>query len=369
METSNLVLWDRSRTTTDWTCRRSRYLNYELDGYGIVPEAEAYALAFGTAIHEALASIAIHHRDSLTINIDNIAQATGAAVMDFLSTAGKPTEYVKEQSTLAEGLVRGFYAHVWPRVIATYPKILAIEQEMSYKYGRTLFMAKPDLVVADKEGGVHYLEWKTTSSNKEDWINSWDKAIQLHATTRAIEAALGEPIVAVHVIGLYKGWLSYGKQSSPLCYAYKRNGSPPFSKDEISYEYKGGFRRSPVWELPGGVKSWVEGMPEEVLANQFPTTPPIFINDSQVEAFFRQRNIREQEIDIAKGMLAVADDEAREAILDTAFEQDFSKCKPAWGSSCPYQIICHGHVPEPLKAGFTRRQPHHDIEEASLGSR
>lgn len=359
-----LILWDRSRATRDWECERARYLNYEFSGRGIVPEAEAYELAFGTAAHTAIANIAQGHLAG-DIDIDRIAVDAANAVRDHLAKAGKLADFVNEQSCLIEGMIRGFHLHMWPRLMAQYPKILAIEQEMSYAFGATLFMAKPDLVVADTEGAVVYLEMKTTSSKKEEWINSWNSAIQLHATSRAIEASLGEAIGAVQVIGLYKGWLNYGKQGSPFCYAYRRNGSPPFSKDEVSYEYKAGFRRNPVWEQEGGVKSWVASMPMEVLSNQFPCTPPIFVRDDLVERFFHQRNIREQEIQMALTLLdgMPADDQIQ--LLDTAFPQNFSKCRPSWGHSCPYEIICHGSISDPLKAGFLPRVSHHLIEVAT----
>ncbi len=359
---NNLIFFDRSRSQADWQCSRRRYLNYDLDGRGIVPEDDAYALMFGTAIHTGIASMAQGQLDG-GIDIDAIAAAATNQVSEHLTQAGKLAEFVQEQSTLAEGMLRGFHVHVWPRLMQQYPKILAIEQEMSYQYGNTLFMAKPDLVVADTTGTIFYLEWKTTSSKKEEWVNSWNTAVQLHATTRAIEASLGESIGAVQVIGLYKGYISYGKQSSPLIYAYKRSGTPPFSKDDIAYEYKAGYKRYPTWELPGGVKAWIAGMPEDILSSQFPCTPPIFINDDLVESFFAQRNIREQEIAMAKGMLVLApDEETTQAILNTSFPQTFSECSPAWGTGCPYKRICFGDVARPLEQGFMVRESHHAIE-------
>lgn len=370
----NLILFDRSRTATDWTCERKRYLNYELDGTGIVPAKEALELAMGTILHDSLAAIATQHPD---IDIDSIAFHAKDQMLDFLTKGliGSPERdakelYATEQANLIEGLLRGFYKHCWPRLINQYPKLLAIEQEMSYNYEGIIFMCKPDLVAATQEGEVVYIEYKSTSSKKEEWVNSWGTAIQLHATTRAIESALNEKISHVVVQGLYKGYESYGKQSSPFCYAYQRYGTPPFSKNEISYEYKAGYRRTPLWEMEGGVKAWVANMPEAILANQFPCTPPIFVNDSLVESFFAQRNIREREIDLALDMLEMPelDSEGKANILDAAFPQKWDACSPAWGRGCPYQRICHGSVPDPLKSGFVKRQAHHQIEASANAS-
>lgn len=642
---NNLILVDRSRSTCDWQCPRRRYWNYDYNDIGIAPISAALELQMGIIIHDSLARIATEWQLAGTADIDTVAHAAYQEMFTFL-TKGEPSEpkllFAKEQATLVEGLLRGFYKHQWPRLMAQYPKILAIEQEMSYPYGRILYMSRPDLIAVDKNGEVTYIEYKSTSSKREEWITSWETAIQLHSTTRAIEHVLHEKIGHIVVQGLYKGyclapetpvitsdlrwvevqtlnvgdklmafeeypsvlptnhskcgtrkrrrqwqeaivtktgvailpcykllfedgstiicsakhkWLtcwrsdgsgaanwtatedlvpwknnfekghrvlkvvepkktalglsfrdnydlgylsaafdgeghlsqtkgksgywqtwaafyqnpnvmlskvcsllsnysiryskripktkgrvsqlqvsdrldvlrlltltrpvrllekftpnhlggmmpcktppkliakefiglhevitletstgtlvangfashnsSYGKQGSIFCYAYKRNGNPPFSQDSVSYEYKAGFKRFPIWELEGGLKQWVENMPEDVLSEQFPVTPPIFVNDDQVEAFFAQRNVREQEIDIAKGLLRFTDDkETHRLVLNTSFPQRFDACSPAWGKPCPYKRICFGEVSDPLTSGFEPRQPHHAIEDA-----
>jgi hypothetical protein len=167
----------------------------------------------------------------------------------------------------------------------------------------------------------------------------------------------------VQIVGLYKGYQSYGKQSSPFCYAYKRSGNPPFTKDQIEYEYKSGFKRTATWEMAGGVKSWIEGMPENVLANQFPLTPPIFINESLVESFFKQRAIREHEI--ARAMReadAEWDKEPDYNLLNEVFPQKFDQCSPGWGKGCEFKKLCHGNCTNPLEQGFSWREPHHEKE-------
>lgn len=363
----SLILVDRSRTTTDWDCSRRRYLNYDLDDLGIVPVDEPIELFMGIVLHDALAQIATEHYYSPKsgVDIDAIAHDAFTKMLAFLMQGepdGDDITYAKEQASLVEGIIRAFYLYQWPRICETYPKILAIEQEMSYEYGRLLYMAKPDLIAVNIEGEVVYIEYKSTANRKDQWIKSWETAIQLHSTTRAIEENLHEKVGHIIVQGLYKGYDSYGKQNSPFCYAYKRAGEPPFVKETIAYKYHAGLKRYPAWELPGGVKNWVAEMPEEILRDQFLQTPPIFVNDDMVEKFFAQRNIREQEIAMAKGMLAFADSETYDAILNTSFPQKWSECTPSWGRECDYKRICHGSVPEPLTSGWRKRTPHHAIE-------
>ncbi len=361
MDIKELRLFDRSRVVTDWKCSHARYLNYEYGGKGIVSTNQSLELFLGTVIHDSLSGIA------RGLDIDTIAGAAASLVHDNLMESSKAVDgvnpdFVHEQMCLIEGLIRGFHKHVWPKLIKDYPKILFIEEEMLHSYNGLGFMAKPDLVMADTEGNAVYIEYKSTSSKKDDWINSWNTAIQIHSTCRAIESTHGVKIQSTIVQGLYKGYVAYGKQTSPFCYGYKRNGNPPFTSEEVSYEYKAGLKKVPVWEVEGGIKAWVEGMPEDILATQFPQTPPIFIKDDLVNSFLKQRDYREHEIQMAVQMMEHADEESKREILNVAFPQKFDQCYPSFGYKCPYVKICFGNVTDPLKDGFVWREPHHQPE-------
>ena len=375
MTTAPLRLYDRSRVVTDWRCPRARYWQYEFNGRGIVSDSTSLELHMGTAVHDALAAIASEYQATGKVDIDAIATTASRGMYDSLmqfavdENEAEGRTFAAEQAALVEGLVRGFYAHVWPTLTAAYPVILAIEQEMTYPQPDGLcFMAKPDLVVMDESEAVWYVEYKTTSSKKPSWVQSWQTAVQLHSTIRAIEATIGRDVTGVHVQGLYKGYESYGKQNSPFCYAYVKDAAPPFTAERVEYEYKPGFRRQPTWERPGGVAAWVAGMPANMLADQFPQAPPIFIKDDLVEAFFRQTSRREQEIAWAVGELANIAAEmpstghTTESLMDATFRQHFDQCVPAWGRPCSYRMLCHGHVEDPLTAGYCWREPHHTPE-------
>lgn len=356
-----LIVYDRSRVSCDWLCPRKRFLAYEYDGKGLTSEKNSLELYLGIVTHDGLAAIANG------LDIDEIAQKAYESVYQTLTddaTGVDEEVWAKEQATLIEGLLRGFYKHVWPRHMAAYPEIVAIEQEMTHRHDGMVFMAKPDLVVRAGGGELVYIEYKTTSSKKDGWINSWNTAIQLHSSIRAIEETLHEKVTGVIVQGLYKGYESYGKQSSPFCYAYHRSGQPPFSKTETVYEYKPGFKRVPTWDLDGGVAKWVNGMPEDVLSNQFPQTPLIFVKDEMLDSFFAQRMVREREIGLATQMIESlgGDPSVRAAILDTAFPQRFDQCNPGWGHPCGFRDICHSGIDNPLEHGYVYRVPHHKLE-------
>lgn len=367
--THPLRFYDRSRVVTDWACERRRFWNYEFGGKGIVPETTALELYLGITIHDGLAAIA--HG----VDIDLIAQAAHEQVREALLSNpaygqddAEVGTYATEQATLIEGLLRGFYRGVWPRLREAYPTIIAIEKEVIYTHNGWTFMGKPDLVLGGADGTGTYIEFKSTSTKREDWINSWETAVQVHSTSKAIEATLGVEVQNVVVQGLFKGYRSYGRQQSPLCYAYVRRGNPPFTKDEVSYTYRSGFKASPVWEREGGVKKWVEEMPLDLLLEQFPATPPIFINQDLVEEFFRQREGREGEIQMAGVFLKGAEDpELSRNVLDIAFPKRFDQCVPGWGHPCIYRRLCFGppgaEVAPGLPSGFTWREPHHAPEQ------
>ena len=274
MSEPNNIIWlcDRSRVVQDWLCPRKRYWNYHAAGRGVVPPNTPLELFLGTCLHDGLAAIATQHRADGVVDIDVVAGVAGKAVLDTLMTAagGDDTQlnFAREQVTLVEGLLRGFYRHAWPSLMVQYPTIVSIEEEMTYPLSDGItFMSRPDLVLADRDGAWHYIEFKSSSYKGEEWVNQWQTAVQIHSTVRAIEHTLGTAPIATIVQGLFKGRQAYGKQSSVFCYAYYRQGTPPFSYPEWGYAYKSGFKRVPVWEMEGGVKAypdWVQMDPRWV---------------------------------------------------------------------------------------------------------
>lgn len=361
-----LRLYSKTGVTTDWRCPRSRYLGYEYDGKGLSNNTTSLELHLGSILHDGLSAIADATQAGNPVDIDLITNTAAASMkmslMDAIDGEVQDLEFACEQGALAEGILRGFHKYMWPILMSQYPIIKLVEVPMIYKHDGLGFMARPDLVLQDEAGQNWYLEYKSTSSKKDAWFQSWDTSIQVHSTIRAIEEHLGEPVTGVIIQGLYKGYESYGKQSSPFCYCYRRAGNPPFTEDQISYEYRSGFKRYPIWELPGGVKKWVESMPDEILAEQFPQTQPIFINHDLIEDFFRQRALREYEI--ASTLSVLGDDEVRDdvkqAMIDSVFPQRFDQCVPSFGKPCAFKKICHGPKDmNPLENGYKYRSEDH----------
>ncbi len=365
--TTPIKLYSKSSIERDWKCPRSYYWAYEHDGKGIQEQSKGLALHLGTALHDGLAVIAAKWKETGQVDIDVIAQAAYEQTFGPLYEAAladpkiEPSEkhvFASEQACLVEGLLRGFVKHVWPRLMRDYD-IFAVEEAMVYKHGSIGMMVKPDLILKDKlTGDLWYFEYKSTSSKQDSWISSWATNIQLHSCVRAIQQDYpDESIGGVIIQGLYKGYISYGRQNSPFCYGYIKNGQPPFTKDQIAYEYRSGWKKIPVWEMEGGVKAWVNAMPDEILANQFPQTPPIFVNDDLIDAFFRQQEARQENIiGFSEGKWIHED---REHLMDSVFPQRFDQCSPSYGFECPYRRLCHGSNIDPIEAGYVYRDTEH----------
>jgi hypothetical protein len=263
-------------------------------------------------------------------------------------------------------MLRGFYRHTWPRLMMQYPTIIAVEAEVTYDIDPTIrFMSRPDLILADADGQWYVIEYKTTSSKKEAWIGQWSTAVQVHSQMKAIESSMGTMPTAAIVVGLYKGYVSYGKLSTPLIYGYKQTGQPPFRPDQWSFEYAKGYWRTPVWTRPGGVKQWIADMPDDVLSNQYPMTPPLFPKDDLIARFFEQTKWRESEIRMACEMIPMMDAAGQQAILDQSFPQRYDQCRLGYGKSdegitCEYLSVCHSNGN--IGRGFEPRVAHHTDE-------
>ena len=362
------ILFHRSAATCDWQCRQKRFWNYEYLGRGITPPETQLELYLGTLIHDGVAAM-VHN-----VDIDKIAQA-GVTQLRAKLLEGRELDsdaqfLADEQCALAEGLLRGFHRSMWQIIQAEYPEVIVCEKELVYNYeidGTKLrFLSKPDLVRRDKDGNLWVFEWKTTLSNKEEWIHQWETAVQVHAQIRTVEEALGEPVAGCIVQGFYKSYISQWKRcESIFCYAYHHPGNPPFEKPKWAYEYKAGLKKFPVWQRDGGVKQWIAEMPMALLASQFPQTPPLFKNEMIVEKFFRQQGRRE--IDIRNYRSFATGGVVPEDIHDRTFPMHFESCN-AWSRPCAYKRLCFGAPVNPLSIGYTLRHSHHDMEEDVLNA-
>jgi hypothetical protein len=360
---SKLRLVDRTRIEVDWTCERRRYWSAEHAKRGIVPLSDAVELAYGIAIHDALASLALG-----LLPPEQIADILLHNLQQLPTAEPRKSELIN----LGLGHFWGFVRVVWPLLLRDY-SILRIEKELTLPIGkdgdgtRIEMMLKPDLALERKaDGTVWYPDFKSTGFKTKNWLDGWQYAQQLHAGCLALELDLGRPVEGAFVIGLYKGQEREGQLRSALTYAYLRKGLVDNGKivqePKWSHEYVRGWEMVPTSEYPGGVKAWVDSLPEEVLLEQFPLTGPVPLHREMAGEFLAQQELREQEIlSFHRG----------ERTLAQTFRQNFKACRPLFGEACPYREVCFSKsiAEDPIGSGhYQWRQPHHQLEVAEMES-
>lgn len=362
METRDLIFYDRSRVTTDWACPRRRFWNYEYARRGIAPVKRSIYLEVGDRIHTAMADLLLDGEvDRVATRQRSIFEANLRGGM-----VDRKMDEIKiiEQGTILEGMIRGWDRFYRPLLLRDY-RPLAVEGELFLDHDGCRMMCKPD-VVAERvsDSSIWYPEWKTTGSMKREWFAQWGKAVQLHGTAKAIEAHLGRPVAGVIVFGLYKGYESqYGRQESAFGYGYGPRGG--LDDRGLMYRYVNGLSKYPIWETTDS-KTWVEGMPLDVLEKQFGETGPIFLNTHLCERWLRQTAIRERTIREGIERIERAFEENDQGValevLDSVFPQHFDECSPGWGLGCSYADVCWtpGVERDPIRSGlYTWRTPHH----------
>jgi hypothetical protein len=353
-------VFSRSSIEQDWRCPRERYWNtVAINGRGLQSKGDSFYLQFGIIFHQAMEDLALGKHLEPTVEI-----AKGTLSEWFLThtapLSSDPEWISMEQCSLMEGLIRGSAQIVFPAIKAR-GQIVAVEREVAFIDGGLGMLTTPDIVVKCEDGTFEYHDHKTTQSKQETWFEQWDTSIQSMATVKAVEQTLGARIERVVYHGYYKGWNGDGWQHSPFCWGWKKDGLAPFQEEEYSYTVmrtKGWFR-SPVWEMDGGVKRWMEDMPSDLLSKQFFSTPPLYVNDDLISSFMRQTWRREWAIAGARENIRNNPDK-REEIMDEVFPQVFKNCPKCWAKD-----LCHQPAvsASPLTKGFALREFHHPLEE------
>lgn len=351
-----IYLTDRSAAETDDACGMRFWLNRKEGGTGIVPVAEPDALAVGRAVHEDFATIAEWPRldqQSVQDAITSILTAVG----DFAKLS------LHQQETLYRrlGWIAAWALFKEPTIRVSWENI-HIEKELILDRTPLLVACTPDRVLKHKETKfLKYLEYKSTISVSQKWLDSWRYAIQLHIGIAAVQEELTDPIKYATVVGLMKGNLSAATHHLMHPYVWGYYNS---TTKEWTHLYEkarsANWASMPVWEYPGGVVEWVTRCGQEVADQQFPTAPPVMLDERMLAEWVARRTAREQQI-------AMVEAECRGdlAMRSLFFERRTSKCKPAWGDACPYLMACWNAsvAADPAKhPNYVVRTPHHDLE-------
>ena len=331
-----------SRVGEDWSCARKRYWGYEHDGTGITKNTTNLPLALGSALHEGAAALA----EGEVIN-----KVVGTSVdifRDGLFELDEPV--INEQASLLEGMLRGLNRYALPNLLREYPIVAGVEMPMEMVYKDVAFVGVIDLLLKAPDGRQVVVDYKTTSSNRPQWLDSWEFSPQVHFYGELVRRVTGDPVAGVIIQGLYKGYNQRGKQYSPFCYGHCQKAAPPFAGEHWAYQKTQGYRHAPLWTAENmTLEKWIDEMPIEQLATQFPQTPLIFPDEQIAKIFMDQAVSRETVLrDWRNG---TSDDLS----LGTVFPQNLNACSPSFGSKCRYLDICRlGAAPEDV--GFEPKE-------------
>lgn len=335
-------LTDRTSIETDWACGQKRFWFLHAEGGGIVPASTPRALTDGIRLHHAFANLLT---DPLNSNIE--WEPAPDAVQDEWESWARLV-----------GWHTAFREWYNPRFLEPHYEVLEVEHELVLKRGDLWVACTPDAILRSKASGkLVIIDFKTTSSDRAEWMESWPFQIQMHLNMAAVEEEFQEPVQHAFVIGLTKGVQRDGKLRHPYTWAY-------FDDSSGTWSTKWGRDRflRPVWEYGSGgqvgVMEWALDQGPEVGMAQFPTSPPIVLDREMLEGVLVDRLRREQEV--ASYLAGDGDRSAREV-----FERRLKQCRPGYGPACPYLDACWNEEigDNPLESGlFTKRVPHHLVE-------
>lgn len=439
------LLWltDRTRFKQGTQrCARARYLAYHaFNSYGLTLKKQALPLATGIWVHKILEAFTqvLRQFDRLPAlgEVREIIAAMVAAYIaeveryGFRGILGGPEteETIAEQAALISGLGWVLRLKFLPWLHQSY-KVVAVEQERLHflecscgappldaeehiRRGCTgkAIMLRTDLLAQRRDAStLAYFECKTTGWESEAWAEQWETDPQLALGTVDAEQLWGAEVTELYVVGLNKGRRTRDrydptdtrkKQSSPLCYGYRREGNPPLATEDWlpSYEWTNeqgevkrasrAHRRTGVWTLGESdwpvwrayqtanpdlspEEFWVRFLPESVLDKICFILGPMNRQDQQLQVLLRgflgeERKWQDvlwvlYELQLQGHPWASPEFQAR---LDELVPCSWA-CRPFGREhQCEFVEICHRHTgwDDPLGTGrYQPRLPHHDPE-------
>jgi hypothetical protein len=321
----------------------------------------------GTFVHQALELILTG--TSLEEALD---LARGAYLLGIERTDSNEF-FVKEQLFLLECLVRAWVKVRLPVILAEY-EVVSVEEELRWPMDSQIIdMVKCDVILRRRSDGLLFiLEFKTTSSAREDWALQWECNTQVLLNTVAVQEMAGEPVGGMLIEGIIKGphrretakrsaFVGMKIQHSPLCYGYMSPGGDIYS------DYHYGWDKVALWDHTTP-KAWVDHFSMEELDTLFfRPVGPIKPKPQDLMSVRRQVVAQEKKVarDVEKVLGKIIPLEPLPNELDEEFPKNYSHCLRYFGYPCSYMDLCYtGAVAEdPVGSGKYRwRRPHH-IEE------
>lgn len=209
---------DQSRYMRGFACPFSRLLNYHAHGCGLTVESTPLKLSLGTSIHDHIERLYTHFSTRNEVTKEEVEAAIKGGLV------------VPDWEDLAIGLSHAYARTVLPWILSQYD-LVSIEEEFELELpGGIVWMARPDVVVRNRETGhLEIIEFKSTSARPEQIAAINMKSLQTIMNAYCVSVKYNEPCKAVQIHILNRGteeWRSY------LTHAYYKVGQPPFTVDD-----------------------------------------------------------------------------------------------------------------------------------------
>lgn len=366
-----MILTSRSRYVGYANCPRYGLLAYDFagDGVGLESVSASLPLINGIVIHEVIAQIL------LGMDPEEALGQQLAGYQEEVKKRGVRLEdpdtafLLKEQETMLRGTIYAWLEVRYPLITKEY-EIVSVEKEMLWEMGGGVGdQIRLDLLARRRDdGGLFYVEWKTTTTGGEDWAKQWEHNTQLLLNTLAVEEILGERCEGVVIEGLVKGRRKvddsssspfFGKriQQSPLCYGWKNPSTGAFRS---KYTSASGWYKVAVWEEMD-VRVWVRDyMDWEEKRKLFAPVPAIRPNRKQLTRARKQVIAVETERSEKLRFVRSGGD------VDLAFPMNDDHCFRYWGHPCEFEPLCFKEEvsSDPIGSGLYQiKKSHHAKEE------
>jgi len=334
---SPIYLTSKTSIETDWSCPMKWWWQKHEGGTGIIPAVEPAYFLEGRQLHSDLEPYA--------------RGATVGQVMEGLPSLESvaPDQIALELLCRRIGFAAAFGLYIEPILRDGADEVL-VEDEIILERDPLWISAKPDRVQRGHGQGLRWREWKSTSTTRQEWVQSWAYSPQLHIGLAALGEELKEKLDFASILGFYKGHDQGGKLHHPYVWAYRS----PQGKWSADYTY--GWEKVGVWEYAGGVEQWVRDCGEDVSRRVFLWSAPVFLDERIVNSIVLAQTERMREVGEVKGAC-----QAIWELRQLHFPQHFNECRPPYGSACSYLGACHNASvnADPVGSGMYRVRPIH----------
>jgi hypothetical protein len=401
--------FDRSRLETSFKCPRREYWEYYYDGKGLQPVKLNQHLAFGGAVHEAIAGVLGYCKEFDNLPdmpwISQAIQLAGDALrIEFNKAKGFQSSTTLEENfegelvqvtedqtwlidhycDLLEGLVVGWCLVRLPLLMQQY-RVVEVETEEHLEMldscrrwhphegscdpAHLVFLSRPDAILERRtDGALVILSLKTVSQVNTMWLENFKTDQQTISEVLPVEFRLGKEVAGVQVEGLTKGpqavdWprgSGHKHHASPLIWGYLTEAEGLDLEWKAKWEWtdkagnsrrlgKGWNRQRIAERYPGGIPEWCAWLYQnepELLRAQFPSPPLISRSANELEEW--QEQVRYREIEVHNALVQITFRKSN-GILDSdgsdATESILARHFPKHTTGCAYDAQFHSKCP------------------------